>query len=91
MDPTSSHPHCQPLPDQHLTMPTRAPSVFSVPAPDDQARPPFTLEHTKDAYTKQYANLYWLRLVVLRPRVEKRAKAAWAVKTNKHVKGKLHC
>jgi hypothetical protein len=70
-------------------MPTRAPSVFAVPGPDDQARPPFTLEHTKDAYTKQYANLYWLRLVVLRPRAEKRAKAAWAVKTNKHVKGEL--
>lgn len=70
-------------------MPTRAASVFALPADDDPQRPPFTHERTKEAYTRQYANLYWLRLVVLRPRVEARAKARWAVKGQANVPGKL--
>lgn len=57
---------------------TRPASTFSVPSEGDLTRPPFTLEKTADRYTKQYANLYWLRLVVLRKRVEERARARWS-------------
>jgi len=71
-------------------MPTRAPSVFALPASGDPQRPAFTLEKVKDAYTRQYANLYWLRLVVLRPRVQARAKAKWGAPDGKYANGKRH-
>ncbi|KDE06249.1 hypothetical protein MVLG_03408 [Microbotryum lychnidis-dioicae p1A1 Lamole] len=58
-------------------MPLRLDSRCLTPPPDDPSRPAFTIDRNDRAYVKQYANLYWLRLVVLRPRVLKNAKAKW--------------
>ncbi|GAA6020218.1 hypothetical protein JCM10207_004376 [Rhodosporidiobolus poonsookiae] len=58
-------------------MPTRLASSFSLPPADDPKRPPFTIQKDDRHFSKQYANLYWLRLVVLRQRVLDQAKKRW--------------
>ncbi|BGP36434.1 DNA polymerase delta small subunit Cdc1 [Rhodotorula kratochvilovae] len=58
-------------------MPTRLQSSFHVPDGDDPLRPPFTTTRNDGQFAKQYANLYWLRLVVLRKRVLERARKRW--------------
>lgn len=56
-------------------MPTRLPSHFNQPL--TTTRPPFLIDTKDKSYSKQYANLYWLRLVVLRKRVQERAERRW--------------
>ncbi|ORY43933.1 DNA polymerase alpha/epsilon subunit B-domain-containing protein [Leucosporidium creatinivorum] len=56
-------------------MPHRLTSHFELPA-DKNAD--FTIDPKDKQYGKQYANLYWLRLVVLRKRVEERARKRWS-------------
>ncbi|GAA5941362.1 hypothetical protein JCM3775_001554 [Rhodotorula graminis] len=60
-------------------MPQRLRSVCSVPgdSDDDPLRPPFTTSRAEAQFAKQYANLYWLRLVVQRKRVLERARKRW--------------
>ncbi|GAA5856203.1 hypothetical protein JCM8547_000817 [Rhodosporidiobolus lusitaniae] len=58
-------------------MPTRLPSSFSLPDPSDASRPGFLTAKDDKQFGKQYANLYWLRLVVLRKRVLARARELW--------------
>ncbi|KAM0787009.1 hypothetical protein ACM66B_006277 [Microbotryomycetes sp. NB124-2] len=60
---------------------TRRASRYSVPGQDDKLRMPFVIGQSDKAYTKQYANLYWLRLVVQRRVAEQQAQLKW-----KHVK-----
>lgn len=59
-------------------MPTRLTSTYSTPSSSstpDPLRPPFdTPERT---YKQQYANLYWLRLAVLRGKVKETATGLW--------------
>lgn len=59
-------------------MPVRVKSHFSVPDADDKSRLPFLIDRKDKLYTKQYANLYWLRLVVLRRRVQQVAASKWS-------------
>ncbi|GAA5892090.1 hypothetical protein JCM6882_005692 [Rhodosporidiobolus microsporus] len=61
-------------------MPVRLPSSFSLPAADDKLRPRFVLSKEDKQFAKQYANLYWLRLIELRQRVLQRAADRWAGK-----------
>ncbi|SCV67344.1 BQ2448_5990 [Microbotryum intermedium] len=63
-------------------MPLRLDSHSLTPPPDDPSRPAFTIDRNDRAYVKQYANLYWLRLVVLRKRVLQNAKGKWAESKN---------
>lgn len=58
-------------------MPTRLASSFALPPPDDPLRPSYTTRRDDHQFAKQYANLYWLRLVVLRKRVLERARRKW--------------
>ncbi|GAA5997293.1 DNA-directed DNA polymerase delta subunit POL31 [Rhodotorula paludigena] len=58
-------------------MPTRLASTFSTPDSDDPLRPPFSTSRDDAQFGKQYANLYWLRLVVLRKRVLEQARRRW--------------
>lgn len=58
-------------------MPQRIRSHFSVPDTDDPLRPSFTTSRTDGQFAKQFANLYWLRLVVQRKRVLERARKRW--------------
>lgn len=60
--------------------PTRPSSTYSTPSSSltpDPLRPPFELPSKDRSYKQQYANLYWLRLAVLRAKVEKRARDLW--------------
>lgn len=68
-----SHPPADPRP----TMPPRQRSVYAVPDSEDPLRPPFTTSRAEAQFAKQYANLYWLRLVVQRKRVLERARKRW--------------
>ncbi|KAK4703707.1 DNA polymerase delta subunit 2, partial [Phenoliferia sp. Uapishka_3] len=59
---------------------TRQTASYSTPsdlATPDPLRPPFEIPKAVRSYTQQYANLYWLRLAVLRNKVAKRAKGLW--------------
>ncbi|GAA5914516.1 hypothetical protein JCM5296_003057 [Sporobolomyces johnsonii] len=58
-------------------MPVRLTSHFSLPPDADPTRPGFHTVKTDKEFAKQYANLYWLRLVVLRKRVEEQARRRW--------------
>lgn len=58
-------------------MPYRLTSRFELPADKDKTAD-FTIDTKDKQYGKQYANLYWLRLVVLRKRVEERARKRWS-------------
>lgn len=55
-------------------MPSRLASQFTT---DEQL---YSTQKTDKQFSKQYANLYWLRLVVLRQRVLERAKKEWGEK-----------
>ncbi|GAA6064270.1 hypothetical protein JCM10212_001654 [Sporobolomyces blumeae] len=55
-------------------MPTRVRSAHVAPDADE---PSFETLKTDKQFSKQYANLYWLRLVVLRQRVLERARRVW--------------
>lgn len=55
-------------------------STYSTPSSSktpDPLRPPFELPTSDRSYKQQYANLYWLRLAVLRSKVENKARAKW--------------
>lgn len=59
---------------------TRSTSTYSTPSSPstlDPLRPPFAILSTDRSYKQQYANLYWLRLAVLRVKVEERARGLW--------------
>lgn len=58
-------------------MPTRIASTFALPPADDPLRPNYATNREDHQFAKQYANLYWLRLVVLRKRVLERARRRW--------------
>lgn len=60
-----------------LAMPHRLTSRFELPAEKEKTAD-FTIDTKDKQYGKQYANLYWLRLVVLRQRVEERASKRWS-------------
>ena len=72
-----SSPELNPSPPTCTTMPTRLASSFALPPPDDPIRPSYTTRRDDHQFAKQYANLYWLRLVVLRKRVLERARRKW--------------
>ncbi|GAA5823430.1 hypothetical protein JCM5353_002145 [Sporobolomyces roseus] len=55
-------------------MPSRVKSNFIT---DEQL---YSTQKTDKQFSKQYANLYWLRLVVLRQRVLERARERWGIK-----------
>ncbi|KAM0753286.1 hypothetical protein T439DRAFT_378985 [Meredithblackwellia eburnea MCA 4105] len=57
---------------------TRQESNYSIPAQNDKQRRSFVIPKKDRSYAKQYANLYWLRLAVLRSRVTDRAKHLWS-------------
>lgn len=60
--------------------PTRSVSTYSTPSSSktpDPLRPPFEIPTSDRSYKQQYANLYWLRLAVLRGKVENKARAKW--------------
>ncbi|GAA6014880.1 hypothetical protein JCM11491_002147 [Sporobolomyces phaffii] len=56
-------------------MPSRLRSGYDVGR--TTALPSFTTVKDDKQFSQQYANLYWLRLVVLRKRVEERARRKW--------------
>jgi DNA polymerase delta subunit 2 len=47
---------------------------------EPESLPSFTTVRNDKQFSQQYANLYWLRLVVLRKRVEERARRKWGGK-----------
>ncbi|GAA6035952.1 hypothetical protein JCM8097_005182 [Rhodosporidiobolus ruineniae] len=59
-------------------MPTRLRSSFSLPSADDKTRPSFAVGKDDKHFSKQYANLYWLRLTELKQRVRERARRRWS-------------
>ncbi|KAK4049660.1 DNA polymerase delta small subunit Cdc1 [Microbotryomycetes sp. JL201] len=61
---------------------SRAAVEFAVPAGDDKHRPPFVVDERDKQFQKQYANLYWLRLVVQRRTLEQAAKQKWKDQEN---------
>lgn len=63
-----------------MVPPLRSTSSFSTPSnpsTPDPLRPSFEIDSKSRSYKQQYANLYWLRLAVLRAKVEKRARGLW--------------
>ncbi|BGP12477.1 hypothetical protein JCM10213_006956 [Rhodosporidiobolus nylandii] len=58
-------------------MPTRLASRFTQPDNDDPSRPGFATKKDDKQFGKQYANLYWLRLVKLKKRVLAEAARRW--------------
>lgn len=76
------------LPPSTTPMPTRIASTFAVPPADDPLRPNYATKRDDHQFAKQYANLYWLRLVVLRKRVLERARRRWEGKDK--IEGALH-
>ena len=76
-------------------MPTRLASSFALPPPDDPLRPSYTTRRDDHQFAKQYANLYWLRLVVLRKRVLERARRKWEgagkLQGQSHADGNVNC
>lgn len=66
-----------PLARMGLVRPKSTFSTPSNPATPDPSRPSFAIAKEARSFDKQFANLYWLRLAVLRKKVAKRAKALW--------------
>ena len=57
----------------------------SDPATADVDRPAFDIPTASRSFNQQYANLYWLRLAVLRPKVAQRAHALWSDMDGAHL------
>lgn len=71
----------QPLPEPSTSVIKRPVTTYSS-LPELSA--PFYIDPAQRSYKHQYANIYFVRLVELRPIVEERAGERWA-----HIRGQL--